>query len=149
MRLDRQQLPLVVPFVERGRLIQPLVALQADQLGGMGRGQRFCHFRLADARFAFEQQWPLEQLHQRNRGRKLAVGDVAGSSQRLRDLVAMFHGFSVVIARSVATKQSILSFLGGMDCFAALAMTKIRTTQTLPNSLPPASCASSRAASGC
>jgi hypothetical protein len=29
----------------------------------------------------------------------------------------------VVIARSVATKQSILSFRGKMDCFAALAMT--------------------------
>jgi hypothetical protein len=29
-----------------------------------------------------------------------------------------------VIARSEATKQSILSFRGKMDCFAALAMTK-------------------------
>jgi hypothetical protein len=29
----------------------------------------------------------------------------------------------VVIARSAATKQSILSFCGTMDCFAALAMT--------------------------
>src|ERR1700730_9664643 len=29
----------------------------------------------------------------------------------------------VVIARSEATKQSILSLLGDMDCFAALAMT--------------------------
>jgi hypothetical protein len=31
-----------------------------------------------------------------------------------------------VIARSVATKQSILSFCGAMDCFAALAMTEIQ-----------------------
>jgi hypothetical protein len=29
----------------------------------------------------------------------------------------------IVIARSDATKQSILSFRGEMDCFAALAMT--------------------------
>jgi hypothetical protein len=28
-----------------------------------------------------------------------------------------------VIARSVATKQSMLSFDGAMDCFASLAMT--------------------------
>jgi hypothetical protein len=28
-----------------------------------------------------------------------------------------------VIARSVTTKQSILSFRGAMDCFASLAMT--------------------------
>ena len=33
MGLDRQQLALVVPFIERGRLIEALVALQADQLG--------------------------------------------------------------------------------------------------------------------
>jgi hypothetical protein len=29
----------------------------------------------------------------------------------------------LVIARSVATKQFILSFCGAMDCFASLAMT--------------------------
>jgi hypothetical protein len=31
----------------------------------------------------------------------------------------------VVIARSAATKQSILSFRGAMDCFASLAMTSL------------------------
>jgi hypothetical protein len=31
---------------------------------------------------------------------------------------------TAVIARSEATKQSILSFRGAMDCFAALAMTE-------------------------
>jgi hypothetical protein len=30
-----------------------------------------------------------------------------------------------VIARSKATKQSILSLLGNMDCFASLAMTEL------------------------
>jgi len=30
-----------------------------------------------------------------------------------------------VIARSVATKQSTLSFRGAMDCFASLAMTSL------------------------
>jgi hypothetical protein len=32
-----------------------------------------------------------------------------------------------VIARSEATKQSILSFCGAMDCFASLAMTNLRS----------------------
>jgi hypothetical protein len=31
----------------------------------------------------------------------------------------------VVIARNAATKQSILSFGGAMDCFAPLAMTSL------------------------
>jgi hypothetical protein len=31
----------------------------------------------------------------------------------------------LVIARSAATKQSILSFRGKMDCFASLAMTDV------------------------
>jgi hypothetical protein len=35
----------------------------------------------------------------------------------------MLHQKAAVIARSEATKQSILSLRGGMDCFASLAMT--------------------------
>jgi hypothetical protein len=34
----------------------------------------------------------------------------------------------VVIARSIATKQSRLSFFGAMDCFASLAMTALVAT---------------------
>jgi len=36
-------------------------------------------------------------------------------------MIQSLAGF--VIARSVATKQSSLSFNGAMDCFASLAMT--------------------------
>src|SRR6267143_518596 len=42
-----------------------------------------------------------------------------------------------VIARSAATKQSILSFRGGMDCFAALAMTGEGMAQRLMEVFPP------------
>ncbi len=91
MRLDRQQLPLVIPFVQRRRLIQPLIALQADQFGGVHGRQRLRDFGLADARLAFQQQRALEQLHQRDRGREFAVGDVAGGGQRVRDVVTVFH----------------------------------------------------------
>ena len=81
VRLDGQQLALVVPLVERGRLVEPLVALQADQLGAVDRGQRLGDLGLADARLAFEQQRALQQLHERQRRRQLAVGDVAGSAR--------------------------------------------------------------------
>jgi hypothetical protein len=37
----------------------------------------------------------------------------------------------LVIARSEATKQSILSFFGEMDCFASLAMTGFEDSASL------------------
>src|ERR1700730_10163870 len=91
MGLDREQLALVVPFIERGRLIEPLIALQADQFGRVREGQRLCHLSLAAARLAFEQKRTPQQLHQRDRSREFTIGDVAGSRQRLRDLLAVFH----------------------------------------------------------
>ena len=51
-----EQLPRIVPLVDRVADVQPLVALQADEIGPeggrRGRGQR----RLADAGFPFEEQ---------------------------------------------------------------------------------------------
>ena len=90
-----EQLALVVPLVERGRLVEPLVALQADQFGRVHRRQRLRHLGLADARLAFQQQRTPQQLHQRDRGRELAVGDVAGGGERLRDLFAIFMQFVI------------------------------------------------------
>ncbi len=91
MRLDRQQLPLVIPFVQRGGLVQPLIALQADQLGPMHAGERLGDLGLANPRLTFQQQRALEHLHERDRGRKLGVGDVAARCKGLRDLVTGFH----------------------------------------------------------
>jgi hypothetical protein len=48
-RLDAQQLLLVVPLVQRPRLVQALVALQADELGAGGGGDRLGQLGLADA----------------------------------------------------------------------------------------------------
>src|ERR1700730_4891834 len=97
MGLDREQLALVVPFIERGRLIEPLIALQADQFGRVCEGQRLCHLSLADASLAFDQKRPPQQVHQRDRIRDFTIGDVAGSRQRLRDLLAVFHCQCVVL----------------------------------------------------
>jgi len=74
--------------------VEALIALQPNELGRVCRRQRFCHFGLADARLAFEQERTPEQLHQRDRGRKFGVGDVAASPQSLRDLLAIFHRYA-------------------------------------------------------
>ena len=75
----------IVPLVERGVLVEALVALQADQLGVVHGGERLGHLGLADAGLAFEQQRPLEELHQPQRGRDVAVGDVAGGGEAVGD----------------------------------------------------------------
>jgi len=71
-----------------------------DQFGFVHGGERLGDFGLADAGLAFQQQRAPQQLHQRDRGRKLAVGDIAGSGQRLRDLLAVVHCQSVSPGRS-------------------------------------------------
>ena len=85
-RLDGEQLALIVPLVERGVLVEALVALQADQLGAVHRGERLGDLGLADAGLAFEQQRALEELHQPQRGRDVAVGDVAGGGEAVGDV---------------------------------------------------------------
>jgi hypothetical protein len=52
--LDGEKLALIVPFVERGVLIETLVALQADQFGLVHGGERLGDFGLADAGLAFQ-----------------------------------------------------------------------------------------------
>ena len=80
-RLDGEQLALIVPLVERGVLVEPFVALQADQLGAVHGGQRLGDFGLADAGLALQQQRPLEEIHQPQRGRDVAIGDVADGGE--------------------------------------------------------------------
>ena len=63
--LDAQQLLLVVPLVERPRLVEALVALQPDQLGAGGLGDGLGQLGLAHAGRAFDEQW-LAQRAARN-----------------------------------------------------------------------------------
>ena len=63
-RLDGEQLALIVPFVERRILIEAFVTLQPDQFSAVDRSQSLCDFGLADAGFTFEQQRPLQEVHQ-------------------------------------------------------------------------------------
>src|SRR5690348_7725917 len=89
MRLDGEKLALVVPFVERGALVEALIALQADQLTLMHRRQRLGDLGLADAGLAFEQQRPLEEVHEPQRRREVAVGDIADGGEALGDAVTL------------------------------------------------------------
>jgi hypothetical protein len=50
--LDGQQLPLVVPLIQRRALVETLIALQPDQPGIMGERKRSCDLGLADAGLA-------------------------------------------------------------------------------------------------
>ena len=70
LRLGRahvQQLRRVVPFVERLALLQPVVALQPQQLARQRGGQRLGQLGLADAGLAFEQQRALQRAPGRRR----------------------------------------------------------------------------------
>src|SRR2546421_510486 len=57
---DVEQLPRVVPFVESLVGVDPLVALQADQLAPEGAGQGLRHLRLPDSRLFLEEDGPTE-----------------------------------------------------------------------------------------
>ena len=64
-----------------------------------------------------------DRKRHRHRIRGFAAEIVDGETVKAR--CVGHHQSSSVIARSGATKQSILSFRGDMDCFASLAMTDI------------------------
>jgi hypothetical protein len=56
---------------------------------------------------------------------------ISGAARR--EITKSYFGFDV-IARSEATKQSILSLRGKMDCFASLAMTVSNAPHSQPSS---------------
>ena len=81
--LDPQQLLAVVPLVERLGLVEPLVALQADQLAAAGAGERLGQLGLADPRRALDQDRLVQPLGEEGDQRGRLVGEVAGARQRL------------------------------------------------------------------
>ena len=106
-RLDGEQLALIVPFVERGVLVEALVALQADQFGAVHLRQRLGDFRLADAGLALQEQRALEEIHQPERGRKIAVGDIAGVGEAVGDLLAVHrHALTLRVAGAAQHRRS-------------------------------------------
>ena len=81
--LDAQQLLLVVPLVQRPRLVESLVALQPDQVRAGGPGDRLGELGLADARRPLDEQRLLQRAGEVRRGGRRLVREVAGIVQPL------------------------------------------------------------------
>ena len=84
--LDPQQLLAVVPLVERLRLVEALVALQAHQPAAGGARERLGQLGLADARRALDQDRLAEPLGEEGDQRGGLVGQVADLAEALADL---------------------------------------------------------------
>jgi len=78
---DPQQLPRVVPLVERLRGVDALEALQAHERRVEQLGQRLRRLRLADAGLALEQQRLRQPDRAEQSGRQRRVGQVADLGQ--------------------------------------------------------------------
>ncbi len=76
-----QQLPGVVPLVQRLGRIDPLVALETDQPPSQELAEDLRHLRLADARFALQEQRLVEREGQMDRRREAPVGQVGVRTQ--------------------------------------------------------------------
>ena len=74
---DFQHLPRVVPLIQRVGDINALVALEADEARVQQVRENLGDLRLADARFAFEQDWLVQTQREEERRRKRAIRDVA------------------------------------------------------------------------
>src|SRR6185312_5991164 len=84
---DLYHLPRVVPFVDRGGDVEPLIALQPDQPPLQRRRQHLGDLGLADPGLAFEKQRPLQVQGEVHRRRQAAVGDVVGAAQHRQALL--------------------------------------------------------------
>src|SRR5262245_38047586 len=95
-RLNGEELTLIVPLVECGVLIEAFVALQTDQFSTMHGSERLCDLGLADTGLTFEQQRPLQVLHEPQCGRDIAVSNVAGSGQAVGDSFAVLNHYDLL-----------------------------------------------------
>ena len=78
---DLHHLRRVVPLVDGGGDVEPLVALEADQLAPERLGQNLGDLGLADAGLALEEERPAHLQREEEHGRKRPVGDVAGGGE--------------------------------------------------------------------
>ena len=85
VRLDAQQLLLVVPLIQRLGLVKALVALQPQQPGSGQRRRRLRQLGLADPGGAFDQQRLVQAVGEEQNVGDEVVGDVAGFAQALPD----------------------------------------------------------------
>src|SRR6516165_5082067 len=84
---DRDHLGGVVPLVDRGRDVQPFIALQPDQPTAERCRKHFCNLGLADAGLALEKERPPHAQRQEQHGRERAVGEVVRVGQKIEGLI--------------------------------------------------------------
>jgi hypothetical protein len=82
-RLDRQELALVVPFIERMLGIDALVALQADEVAAENFGHGLRRLGLADARHALDQKRLAEPDREEHRRGQWFVGYISAGGKML------------------------------------------------------------------
>jgi len=81
---DRHHLPGIVPFIDRRRDIEPLIALQPDQAAPQRPGQHLGDLGLADARLPFEQDRSFHLQREEDDGGERAISHIfARRQQRL------------------------------------------------------------------
>jgi hypothetical protein len=85
--LDAQQLFLVVPLVERLGLVEPLVALQADQPTIGHLGDRLGELRLASARRPFDEHRLAEPVGEEGNAGDPLVGQIVDVTQAVAHLL--------------------------------------------------------------
>src|SRR5580704_19085789 len=85
--LHAQELLLIIPFVQRTRLVESLVTLQPDKLGVQDFGDDFGDLSLARTGGPFNQQRLLECERQKNRRLNPLVGNVFGPPEPVRNLL--------------------------------------------------------------
>ena len=97
-----QQLPSVVPLVDGLRCVEPLVALESDQLTAGPAGQRLGDLCLAYPGLAFEKERALHPAREEHRRRQPCISEVALRRQGFGHLVhgAHPHGCSPLSVRS-------------------------------------------------
>ena len=85
--LGVEELLGVLPLVERLALVEPFVALQADEPAVGDLGQRLRQLRLADARGPFDEDGAAHARGEEHHGRDAPVGDVARVLEMLLDVL--------------------------------------------------------------
>ena len=86
VQLDPQELLGVVPLVKGGGNVQPLVALEADELGVQEPGHHGGDLSLADAGATFDQEGTFQGLCKVDRRGNGGVGDVALRRESIEDV---------------------------------------------------------------
>src|SRR5438128_11181186 len=82
---DPQYLLRIIPFVQRGVAVQPLVTLKANQGGVQDVGQDLCDLGFTDAGFSFQQNRLTHHHGQINNGGQRAVANIAALFQSVLD----------------------------------------------------------------